>query len=386
MLKKAKTYVTFDGRLVRPGENYEVTDFDSTKLNRDVQRSEVAEAAKEKAKEIVKEEEKRKKEESGGDMKSWLPWATAGGAGLIGHSLVSSLFDGDPDSDRKNKSIWYRLLATLAPIAAGGASAYGGYLLGKNLNGEKTAQAKPAVPVAPGAQAAPAAKVAPQPKAPPVPVFDLDKAMEDYEGFPMTRAMATGLSGLATYGGARFGLDQFLKWKDAPQTIQPDQSVIDSANNNIQDLQRRLQASEAELRRRAGVNRDLGDVAREAAQEAVDAARTSGGRNARGAAVERARALDEIAKANAEGSAPVEDAATLRAQIQAEQARKAPVANPNKRIYGRRAGYGAGIGLAGLVGLGIGGNSIVDYYKTQRKLDKIQQNVELQRALMDQRK
>lgn len=380
MFKKAKTYVTFDGRPVRPGENYEVADFDSTKLNRGVQRSEVVETAKEKAKEIVKEEEKRKEEESGGDMKSWLPWATAGGAGLIGHSLVSSLFDGDPDSDRKNKSIWYRLLAALAPIAAGGASAYGGYLLGKHLNGEKTAQAKPAAP------AAPAAQVAPQPKAAPIPVFDLDKAMEEYEGFPMTRAMATGLSGLATYGGARFGLDQFLKWKDAPQTIQPDQSVIDSANNNIQDLQRRLQASEAELRRRAGVNKDLGDAAREAAQEAVGTARTAGGQEVRSAAVERAKRLDEIAKANAEGGAPVEDAASLRAKIQAEQAKKAPVANPNKRIYGRRAAYGAGIGLAGLVGLGLGGNSIVDYYKTQKKLDKIQQNVELQRALMDQRK
>lgn len=380
MFKKAQTYVTFDGRLVRPGENYEVADFDSTKLNLGVQRNEVVETAKEKAKEIIKEEEKRKEKESGGDMKSWLPWATAGGAGLIGHSLVSSLFDGDPDSDRKNRSIWYRLLATLAPIAAGGASAYGGYLLGKHLNGEKTAQAKPAAP------AAPAAQIAPQTKAAPIPVFDLDKAMEDYEGHPIARWMGTGLSGLAAWRGARFGLDQFGKWKDAPQTVPPDQSVIDSANSNIQDLQRRLQASEAELRRRAGVNKNLGDAAREAAQDAVEAARTASGRNARGAAVERAKALDEIAKANAEGGAPVEDAAALRAKIQAEQAKKAPVANPNKRIYGRMAGYGAGIGLAGLVGLGLGGNSIVDYYKTQKKLDKIQQNVELQRALMDQRK
>lgn len=380
MYKKAKTYVTYDGRLVRPGEEYEVTDFDSTKLNRGVQRREVVEAAKEKAKEIVKEEERKKKEESGGDIKSWIPWATAGGAGLIGHSLVSSLFDGDPDSDRNNKSIWYRLLATLAPIAAGGASAYGGYLLGKHLNGEKTAQAKPAAPAAASASAAHS------PKANPIPVFDLDKAMEEYEGFPTTRAMATGLSGMATYGGARFGLDQFLKWKDAPQTIPADPSVIESADRNIQDWQSRIQAAEAEMRRRAGVNKDLGDAAREGAQEAVDAARTSGGRNARGAAVERARALDEIAKANEAGGPPVEDVADLRRRIAAEQAKKAPVVNPNKRIYGRRAAYGTGVGLAGLVGLGLGGNSIWDYYKTQRKLDKIQQNVELQRALMDQRK
>lgn len=385
MYKKAKTYVTFDGRLASPGGNYKVVEFDPSKLKREVRRMEVVETAKEKAKEIIKEEEKKKREESGGDMKSWLPWATAGGAGLIGHSLVSSLFDGDPDSDRKNKSIWYRLLATLAPIAAGGASAYGGYLLGKNLNGEKTAQAKPAQQVNP---AVPAANSDPEE------VYVLEDAEKKYEGFPTMRAAAGlagfGLSGLAAYGGGKFGIDQFLKWKDAPQTIQPDQSVIDSANNNIQDLQRRLQASEAELRRRAGVNRDLGNAARQGAQEAVDAARTSGGRNARVAAVERARALDEIAKANAEGSAPVEDAATLRAKIRAEQARKAPVENPNKNIYGRRAALGAGIGVAGglatLGSLGFGVKSILDYYNTQRRLDLVRENVELQRALMDQRK
>lgn len=381
-MNKKSEFFTFDGRPFDPNKKHKVVKFDPKKFRRAIENRNVVEAAKEKAEEIVKEEEKRKKEESGGDMKSWLPWATAGGAGLIGHSLVSSLFDGDPDSDRKNKSIWYRLLATLAPIAAGGASAYGGYLLGKHLNGEKTAQANPQAPVR---NVATSQKVTQEE---PEEVFDekdLKQQMEDHEGHPTRLWTMGGLSLGTMAGGAGVAYNQFKNWLNADPKVPQDPAVRESASRNIESYQQRIQAAEAELKRRAAANPDLAAVARSGAKDAVTAARNSKSVKTRTAAVDNARKLDEISKANVTGGT-IDNIADLRRKIQEESQRMEMIRNPKKRMYGRRALAGTGIGLSGLLGALGFGSAIKDYYDDKSAIEDANNEVKLQRALMGARK
>lgn len=68
-----------------------------------------------------------------------LPWLMAGGAGLIGHAVASSLMDGER---KRKKTAWEKFIDVFVPLGVAGVGGYGGYLLGKNLGSEKVAQAK----------------------------------------------------------------------------------------------------------------------------------------------------------------------------------------------------------------------------------------------------
>lgn len=62
----------------------------------------------------------------------WVQLALAGGGGLLAHSLMSSALENDDEEEEKNESVWRKLLRILAPLGAGAAGAYGGYMLGKS--------------------------------------------------------------------------------------------------------------------------------------------------------------------------------------------------------------------------------------------------------------
>lgn len=74
----------------------------------------------------------------------WLQLALAGGGGLLAHSLVSSMLDNDDEEDAKKESVWRKLLRIIAPLGAGVAGAYGGYLLGKEAQYNANPQKRPA--------------------------------------------------------------------------------------------------------------------------------------------------------------------------------------------------------------------------------------------------
>jgi hypothetical protein len=361
MDKKAQVWVDQSGRPINPNDpSYAETEFDPDLYNKLRDKMKMREAAYRKVDEKMKErreEEKKKEDGSGIDMKSWLPWATAGGAGLIGHSLVSSLFDGDPDSDRKNKSIWYRLLATLAPIAAGGASAYGGYLLGKHLNVEKTGQAQPDGTYGPRKHK-----------------FDVEKQYGRYKKEPLWRLAGAGLSLGATAGGAAIGWDQFKKWLSEKSFVPPNKEVVESVKANVNNLQERLRASEAELARAANRNPNLAASASQGAEAAVNTAMTSHGRRARIDAVNNAENLDRISKLNAPENPNIESPQQLREAIAREQERLNPVRNSQKSTYGKNAVGGGSVGLAGILGTLGFGKSLWDYYKTRSNLREDYEN------------
>lgn len=75
--------------------------------------------------------ERRRNSRGMGDL-DWMQLALAGGGALLGHSIGSSLFD-DSEEEKKKRSIWSRLLATLIPLGVGGLGAYGGYVLGNSM-------------------------------------------------------------------------------------------------------------------------------------------------------------------------------------------------------------------------------------------------------------
>lgn len=87
---------------------------------------------------------------SSGEGDGIMPLALAGGGGLLGYSLASSIFDDDDPSSRRKRSVWEKLLRALIPIGAGGLGAYAGHLIGKNM---KTAQANaPSLPLVYGGE------------------------------------------------------------------------------------------------------------------------------------------------------------------------------------------------------------------------------------------
>ena len=69
-----------------------------------------------------------------------LALVTATGGGLIGHSLVSSLFDGKTEEEKRRESIWTKLLSAMLPIGAAGLGAWGGYALGGQLKNAAAGQ------------------------------------------------------------------------------------------------------------------------------------------------------------------------------------------------------------------------------------------------------
>lgn len=87
---------------------------------------------------------------SSGEGDGIMPLALAGGGGLLGYSLASSIFDDDDPSSRRKRSVWEKLLRALIPIGVGGLGAYAGHLIGKNM---KTAQANaPSLPLVYGGE------------------------------------------------------------------------------------------------------------------------------------------------------------------------------------------------------------------------------------------
>lgn len=80
-----------------------------------------------------REEEAKAKASENNFNPDWLRLALAAGGGLIGHSLVSSLFDGKTDEEKRRESIWKKLLSAIMPIGAAGLGAWGGYALGGQL-------------------------------------------------------------------------------------------------------------------------------------------------------------------------------------------------------------------------------------------------------------
>ena len=59
----------------------------------------------------------------------WMQWALAGGGGVLAYNLAKSLIGDLPE--KKNKSVWEKVLAHLIPLGAGAVGALGGYALGE---------------------------------------------------------------------------------------------------------------------------------------------------------------------------------------------------------------------------------------------------------------
>lgn len=74
------------------------------------------------------------------DFAKWVPWVSAGGLGLLTHSIVANAMDKTPEEEKKESGIaWF--LRKLAPLGAGALAAYGGYGLGHALSKGASAKA-----------------------------------------------------------------------------------------------------------------------------------------------------------------------------------------------------------------------------------------------------
>lgn len=74
------------------------------------------------------------------DFAKWMPWVSAGGLGLLTHSIVANAMDKTPEEEKKESGIaWF--LRKLAPLGAGALAAYGGYGLGHALSKGASAKA-----------------------------------------------------------------------------------------------------------------------------------------------------------------------------------------------------------------------------------------------------
>ena len=302
----------------------------------------------------------------------WTKWLLAGGAGVLGHQLTSAILDDTVDEEKRKKSVWMRLLATLAPLGVGGLGAVGAYQLAKQMG--KNAQA--------GTNAVPA-KVE-QPKFPVAQRKPVDINDTRYDGLPTWRTLTgVGLGGLSAYTGKD-------AWKslweniNAPKTVAPEAAVVADANANIAALEKRIAEANKQNARAAANNSSVAAEAQARMQHDflnMDALPVGG--KVKGNAVKQLAALEKIRARNAVPRS-AEDIKALEGLIAAERARMTtPV--PNAAANGFRrwlrplASGGTALG-AGAASIGLL-SSLPSYFESQKEVNDARAKYDAWRAL-----
>lgn len=146
-----------------------------------------------------------------------MPWLMAGGAGLIGHTVASSLMDGER---KRKKTAWEKLVDVLVPMGVAGVGGYGGYLLGKSLGSEKAAQAKLK------------------------PAIDMNAEREKHES-PWANAIWGASTGaIPLFGTGAWAGKGWLDWAKMPKEIGPTPEQIKDYGRQIDSEMRRIEAKE----------------------------------------------------------------------------------------------------------------------------------------------